>query len=95
MHREHTMSSDKSTSNNPQMRKFIDVQKALKGASYPASKEDLLETAKQNGADQKVLKALDAMTDSEVRQSGCGLQGGWQRGVDAHRRHAGDTRNCS
>ncbi|WP_225031000.1 DUF2795 domain-containing protein [Paraburkholderia sp. XV] len=50
---------------NPSIRKFIDVQKALKGASYPASKEDLLKVAKQNGADGDAMEALAAMADDE------------------------------
>ncbi|MEM5436091.1 DUF2795 domain-containing protein [Paraburkholderia diazotrophica] len=56
-----------STSNakNPAIRKFIDVQKALKGASYPAAKKDLLNTAKQNGADEEAMEALAALPDEQ------------------------------
>jgi hypothetical protein len=50
---------------NPQIRKFIDVQKALKGASYPARKEELLKTAKGNNADEEVMEALAALPDDE------------------------------
>jgi uncharacterized protein DUF2795 len=35
-----------------------DVQKALKGADYPASREDLIELAERNGADDEVVEAL-------------------------------------
>jgi hypothetical protein len=35
-----------------------DVQKALKGAEYPASKEDLVDLAESNGADDDVIQAL-------------------------------------
>jgi hypothetical protein len=35
-----------------------DVQKALKGADYPASREDLVELAENNGADDEVVDAL-------------------------------------
>jgi hypothetical protein len=35
-----------------------DVQKALKGAEYPASKEDLVDLAEGNGADDDVIQAL-------------------------------------
>ncbi|MFI1936242.1 DUF2795 domain-containing protein [Streptomyces purpureus] len=36
----------------------IDVQKALKGAEYPASAEDLASLAKRNGADDTVVEKL-------------------------------------
>ncbi|MBT2443076.1 DUF2795 domain-containing protein [Streptomyces sp. ISL-36] len=36
----------------------IDVQKALKGAEYPASGEDLVSLAKSNGADDSVVEKL-------------------------------------
>ncbi|MGW7333230.1 DUF2795 domain-containing protein [Streptomyces sp. NPDC054840] len=36
----------------------IDVQKALKGAAYPASAEDLASLAKSNGADDTVVEKL-------------------------------------
>ncbi|GGY07800.1 DUF2795 domain-containing protein [Paludibacterium paludis] len=35
------------------------VQKFLKGADYPASKAELLNTAKNNHAPQEVLKTLE------------------------------------
>ena len=35
-----------------------DVQKNLKGMSYPASKDELLSTAEANGADDALLKQL-------------------------------------
>ncbi|MFC0398803.1 DUF2795 domain-containing protein [Paraburkholderia rhizosphaerae] len=57
--------SNPSNTKNPQIRKFIDVQKALKGASYPARKQSLLETAKRNDADEEVMEALAALDDSE------------------------------
>lgn len=37
----------------------IDLQKALKGAEYPTSKEDLVELARKNGADDSVVSKLD------------------------------------
>jgi hypothetical protein len=46
-------------------RKFIDVQKALKGESYPARKEVLLKTAKENDADEDVMEALAALPDED------------------------------
>jgi Protein of unknown function (DUF2795) len=35
-----------------------DVQKALKGADYPASRDDLVSLAERNGADAEVVDAL-------------------------------------
>ncbi|MCW2691109.1 MAG: hypothetical protein JWR37_5999 [Mycobacterium sp.] len=43
----------------------IDVQKALAGESYPASKSDLIEKAKENGADQSLVDDLDKLPDRE------------------------------
>ena len=39
----------------------IEVQKHLKGMSYPASKDDLVSTAQQNGADDNLLEQLRNM----------------------------------
>ncbi len=41
----------------------IDIQKALKGIEYPATKEQLLEHAK--GGDKEVLDALQKIDDRE------------------------------
>ena len=41
----------------------IDIQKALKGIEYPATKEQLLEHAK--GGDKEVLDALGKIDDRE------------------------------
>jgi hypothetical protein len=38
-----------------------DVQKALKGVDYPASSEELSETAKANGAGPDLVEALRRM----------------------------------
>jgi hypothetical protein len=38
-----------------------DVQKALKGADYPASREDLVELARANGASNDIVAALEGM----------------------------------
>jgi hypothetical protein len=41
-----------------------DVQKALKGADYPATRDELVELAERNGADDEVVEALrDADTE--------------------------------
>lgn len=36
----------------------IDLQKALKGADYPAAMDDLVSVAKSNGADDNLVKKL-------------------------------------
>ncbi|MDQ7978199.1 DUF2795 domain-containing protein [Paraburkholderia sp. SARCC-3016] len=59
------MSSNQSNPANPQIRKFIDVQKALKGVSYPANRQRLLDAAKQHGADQEVMDALSGLGDEQ------------------------------
>ena len=41
----------------------IDIQKALKGMDYPATKEQILEHAK--GGDKEVLEALQKIDDRE------------------------------
>ncbi|HVE08361.1 MAG TPA: DUF2795 domain-containing protein [Paraburkholderia sp.] len=60
------MASGQQNAKNPQIRKFIDVQKALKGASYPATKESLLKTAKENDADEETMEALAALPDTQL-----------------------------
>ncbi|MDQ0584315.1 DUF2795 domain-containing protein [Streptomyces rishiriensis] len=36
----------------------IDMQKALKGAEYPADRDDLVALAKKNGADDDLVERL-------------------------------------
>jgi hypothetical protein len=43
----------------------IDIQKSLKGISYPADKKTLLDTARSNGADEAVLAALEALPEQK------------------------------
>ncbi len=43
----------------------IDLQKHLKGMSYPASKQELLDKAKENGADDEFQSALESLSDGE------------------------------
>ena len=38
-----------------------EVQKALKGASYPSTRDDLVALAKDNGADEELVRALGGM----------------------------------
>jgi uncharacterized protein DUF2795 len=44
---------------------LTDVQKALKGADYPATREDLMELAERNGAGEDVVEALRRAEDDE------------------------------
>jgi hypothetical protein len=41
------------------------VQKHLKGADYPAGKNDLVKLARQNGAPKEVLDVLEQMPEQE------------------------------
>ena len=41
----------------------IQVQKALGGIDYPASKEELVKHAEEKGADEEVLSALKDLPD--------------------------------
>jgi hypothetical protein len=43
----------------------IQVQKFLKGINYPANKQDVVEHAKQQGADENVCSTLEQMPDQE------------------------------
>ncbi|MBD2108250.1 DUF2795 domain-containing protein [Nodosilinea sp. FACHB-13] len=47
----------------------IHVQKFLKGMDYPASKQDVVDHAKQNGADENVCATLEQMPDEEFETS--------------------------
>ena len=44
----------------------IDVQKALSGATYPSSKQDLIEHARTNGADDEIVNSLNSLPDGEI-----------------------------
>jgi hypothetical protein len=43
----------------------IEVQKHLKGMSYPATKDDVVSTAEQNGADDEVVTQLRGLDEEE------------------------------
>lgn len=43
----------------------IEMQKALGGVSYPASKKDIVETAKSHGASKEIKQALSALPEKE------------------------------
>lgn len=43
----------------------IQLQKHLKGVDYPATKEELIEHAKHNGADENAIAVLEELPDQE------------------------------
>jgi hypothetical protein len=43
----------------------IDIQKALGGVDYPASKEDIVKHAQDNGGSDEVIEALKGIDDRE------------------------------
>jgi hypothetical protein len=43
-----------------------DVQKALSGAIFPSSKQDLIEHAKTNGADDDIVNSLKKLPDGKI-----------------------------
>jgi hypothetical protein len=43
----------------------IQLQKNLAGMDYPASKDDLVKKAQENGADQEVVDQLKKLPDKE------------------------------
>ena len=42
-----------------------ELQKSLSGMDYPASKQQIVETARQHGADRRMLDALAQLPDRE------------------------------
>ena len=45
----------------------IEVQKHLKGMEYPASKEAVVERARENGADDALIQAIENIDWKEFR----------------------------
>lgn len=43
----------------------IQLQKHLKGVDYPAGKSDLIQTARDHGADDNVINALERIPDRQ------------------------------
>jgi hypothetical protein len=43
----------------------IDIQKALSGIDYPASKDQIVQHAEKNGGDEEVVEALRKIDDRE------------------------------
>jgi hypothetical protein len=46
----------------------IQLQKALKGTKYPASKKDLLKTAEQNNADEVIRSVLKKLPEEQFNR---------------------------
>ena len=44
---------------------FIEVQKALGGISYPASKDNLVKHAQDHGGSEDIIEALRSLPDKE------------------------------
>jgi len=57
-----------------------ELQEALSGIEFPASRQDLVDQANDNGADQSVISALETLPDreyhavTEVQQAFSGAQ---------------------
>lgn len=45
----------------------IQLQKHLKGVSYPASRQDLLKAADANGANEEISSFLEQLPDQEYQ----------------------------
>ncbi|MBD2430690.1 MULTISPECIES: DUF2795 domain-containing protein [Fischerella] len=45
----------------------IQLQKHLKGMDYPASKEELIQHAQQNGADENAISVLQQLPEQEYQ----------------------------
>ena len=45
----------------------IQLQKHLKGLDYPASKDEIVRTAQEQGADENVRQTLDRLPDREFQ----------------------------
>ncbi|MFF7213050.1 DUF2795 domain-containing protein [Streptomyces sp. NPDC008238] len=43
----------------------IEMQKALGGVDYPASKQDIIDRASSNKADRDIIDALEGLPDQE------------------------------
>lgn len=43
----------------------IELQKHLSGVDYPATRDDLVRTAKEQGADKEMIQALESIPDRE------------------------------
>ena len=48
-----------------EQRSPVQVQKFLRGVDYPASKEQLIESAQEEGADEQTLELLGSLPDRQ------------------------------
>lgn len=60
---------NRSKSNGPESNSAnpVEVQKALKGMKYPASKQDLIDIAGENDAPATVMEVLEGLSEREYR----------------------------
>ncbi len=58
------MDSNTSQRDNPG-HQLINLQKVLMGVHYPATRDQLIETAKRNGADDEIIAFIETIADSE------------------------------
>ncbi|AFZ59207.1 DUF2795 domain-containing protein [Anabaena cylindrica FACHB-243] len=47
----------------------VELQKHLKGVDYPAGKDELIEHAREQGADKKLLSLLEQLPEEEEYES--------------------------
>ncbi|MGM3308995.1 DUF2795 domain-containing protein [Anabaena sp. WFMT] len=47
----------------------VELQKHLKGVDYPAGKDELIEHAREQGADKKLLSLLEQLPEDEEYES--------------------------
>ena len=45
----------------------IQIQKYLKGVDYPASRDDLVRNARENGADESICASLEQLPDEHFQ----------------------------
>ncbi len=57
----------------------VEIEKALKGMNYPASKDDLVQKAKQNNASQDVIQTIQKLPQDRFN-SPTDVQKAWGQG---------------
>lgn len=57
----------------------MEIFKALKGMNYPASKQDLVQKAKQNNASQDVIQTIEKLPQDQFN-SPTDVQKAWGQG---------------
>ena len=63
---------------------FVKVYKFLRGTRYPATKQQLMDQARSNQADEEALASLREHAGARVQRAGRGEQG-HRRGLSAGR----------